>query len=173
MIATERHGLGPDRGMAWMARLGALALAAALSAAAVGCADTASDSASSGELWGTNTVTPAAFVKELSNSSGADRPIVVCTAPAVLYRVGHIPGAVLHGPTGSPDGLEDLKTWAGTLPRSANLVLYCGCCPLNECPNLRPAYFALRNLGFTRARVLIMPDSFWTDWVQPGYPVEK
>jgi len=40
------------------------------------------------EPWGTNSVMPADLVKELS---GADKPVVVCTAPAFLYRVAHIP----------------------------------------------------------------------------------
>jgi hypothetical protein len=118
-------------------------------------------------------VTPADLVRELAGASGTDKPVVVCTAPAFLYRVGHIPGAVFHGPASSPDGLNSLTTWAQTLPHSSDLVIYCGCCPLRDCPNLRPAYTALTDLGFSRVRVLILPDSFRSDWVDRGYPVSQ
>jgi rhodanese-related sulfurtransferase len=115
-------------------------------------------------------VTPADFAGELA---GADKPIVVCTAPPFLYRIGHIPGSVLHGPASSPEGLNSLTKWAASLPRTANVVIYCGCCPLAHCPNLAPAYRALKGLGFTRVRVLLIEDSFKTDWIDRGYPFEK
>jgi hypothetical protein len=137
------------------------------------CGGGPSGSASSGWPWGSDAVTPADFASELASASGPDKPVVVCTAPPFLYRIGHIPGAVLHGPASSPQGLDSLKTWAATLPRTANVVIYCGCCPLAHCPNLAPAYQALKGLGFTRVRVLLIEDSFKTDWMDRGYPHER
>lgn len=119
------------------------------------------------------TVSPADLVSEIARTGEAGKPVVVCTAPAFLYRNGHVPGALFHGPASSASGLEDLKNWAQTMSRSANVVLYCGCCPMEECPNVKPAFTALRDLGFTRLRVLILPNNFGTDWVDKGYPVEK
>jgi hypothetical protein len=69
--------------------------------------------------------------------------------------------------------VADLKAWAQPLPRSTNLVVYCGCCPMPKCPNIRPAFVALREMGFTHMRVLILPNDFNTDWTEKGYPVEK
>ena len=152
---------------------GALAVAVALLALAAACAGGSPESSSSGWPWGADSVTPAEFAKELSGAPGADTPVVVCTAPPFLYRVGHIPGSVLHGPASSPEGLDSLVTWAETLPRTANVVIYCGCCPLAYCPNLSPAYKAMKGLGFTRVRVLLIQDSFKADWVDRGYPVER
>ena len=124
--------------------------------------------------WTTaETVSPAGLVSEMARASGADKPVVVCTAPAFLYRNGHVPGASLHGPASTEQGLSDLRNWAQGLSRSTRLVVYCGCCPLDHCPNLRPAFLALRGMGFTRLRVLILPNNFGTDWVEKGYPVEK
>jgi thiosulfate/3-mercaptopyruvate sulfurtransferase len=140
---------------------------AVLSAA---CAGGGGSASSSSEPWGTNTVDAAALVKELS---AADKPVVVCTAPPFMYRVGHIPGAVLHGPASEPSGLNSLTTWAESLPRSTNIVIYCGCCPLEHCPNLKPAYKTLKTMGFTRLRVLILPDNFGVDWMNRGYPTER
>jgi thiosulfate/3-mercaptopyruvate sulfurtransferase len=51
--------------------------------------------------------------------------------------------------------------------------LYCGCCPLQRCPNLKPAFLILRDIGFTNLRVLLLPNDFNTDWIEKGYAVEK
>lgn len=134
------------------------------------CAGGGSGSVSSGEPWGTNAVEPAQLAKELASN---DKPVVVCTAPPFLYRAGHIPGAVPHGPMTSPSVQEELTAWAQTLPRSTNLVIYCGCCPMEQCPNVRPAYKALEGLGFRRLRVLVLPNNFATDWAGRGFPVER
>jgi thiosulfate/3-mercaptopyruvate sulfurtransferase len=118
------------------------------------------------------TVTPAKLAKEIANSTGANRPAIVCSGFRVLYKGAHAPGAVYHGPASKPDGLDNLKKWAQEIPRSANLVVYCGCCPFNVCPNIRPAFEALRSMGFQRLRVLVLPNSFARDWVAHGYPLE-
>ena len=120
--------------------------------------------------FGGHTVEPAALVAELA---GADKPVVVCTAPPFLYRVGHVPGAILHGPASSRSGIQSLTAWATPLPRSTRIVIYCGCCPIPQCPNLDPAYDTLKTLGFTNVRVLMLRDSFRADWVEKGYPVER
>jgi hypothetical protein len=109
-------------------------------------------------------------VKELAS---ADKPVVVCTAPPFMYRTGHVPGAVLHGPTMEPAVIRQLTGWAQALPRDTNLVIYCGCCPLAHCPNLRPAYTALKELGFSRLRILNLPENFGTDWADRGFPTER
>lgn len=121
----------------------------------------------------TQTVEPPALVKELASGAAAKRPTVVCVAPRFLFEGGHIPGAVYHGPGSSPQALADLKKWAQDVPRSTNLVLYCGCCPLDRCPNLRPAFQALQAMGFTHLRALLLPTNFYTDWASKGFPTEK
>jgi thiosulfate/3-mercaptopyruvate sulfurtransferase len=137
-------------------------------------ANPAADSPS--EPWtSAQTVQPEEFVKELGETKvpAAERPVVACVGFHVLYEGGHIPGASFHGPGSKDEGLADLKKWAQGLPRSANVVLYCGCCPISRCPNLRPAFTALRDMGFTRPRVLLLPQNFATDWAGKGYAVEK
>jgi len=118
-------------------------------------------------------IQPAALAKELAESKPADKPTIVCVAPHALYIGGHINGAIYHGPGGSADGIAGLKKWAESEKRSASIVIYCGCCPMEHCPNLRPAFVALRDMGFTHVRALVIPTNFYTDWVKPGYPYEK
>jgi len=119
------------------------------------------------------TVDAAAFAREIAAARGPDRPLVAYTGPPFLYGVGRIPGAVMLGVAASPAGVRALQAWAEPLPRTSNIVVYCGCCPLDDCPNLIPAFSRLRDMGFTRVRVLILPRSFGADWASPGYPVER
>jgi thiosulfate/3-mercaptopyruvate sulfurtransferase len=151
-------------------RFSAAVLALAATSLLVGCSGTTDTAASSTEPWGTNTVSAADLVKELGTG---DKPAVVCVAPAVLFRNGHVPGSKFFGPGSSPAALDELKTWAKDLPRTASIVVYCGCCPLEVCPNLRPAYAALQGMGFKRLRVLILPTDFGSDWARQGHPVER
>jgi len=117
------------------------------------------------------TVQPADLAKELGNSKTA--PTVVFVGFRRLYSAGHIKGAQYHGTAGSEEGLKELTAWAAGLPRSTNLVIYCGCCPLERCPNIRPAFKALERLGFTNLRVLLLPQDFATDWAGKGFPYDK
>ena len=121
----------------------------------------------------TETVEPADLARELGDPDPAKRPIVACVGLKFLYDGGHVPGASYHGPASKDEGLADLKAWAQSLPKSSNVVLYCGCCPMVRCPNLRPAFTALHDEGFARLRVLLLPTNFATDWAGKGYPVEK
>ena len=116
------------------------------------------------------TVQPADLEKELGNSKSA--PTVVFVGFKRLYSAGHIKGAQYHGTAGSEEGLKELTTWAAGLPGSTNLVIYCGCCPLERCPNIRPAFKALQGLGFKNLRVLLLPQDFATDWAGKGLPYD-
>jgi thiosulfate/3-mercaptopyruvate sulfurtransferase len=117
------------------------------------------------------TIQPADLAKELANSKSA--PTVVFVGFQHLYNAGHIKGSQNHGSGGSAEGVAQIKAWASSLPRSTNLVIYCGCCPLEHCPNLRPAFTALHELGFTKLRVLILPTNFEVDWAEKGLPYDK
>ncbi len=117
------------------------------------------------------TVQPADLLKELDNSKTA--PTVVFVGFKRLYTSGHIKGAQYHGTAGNEAGLQELKTWASSLPRSTDLVIYCGCCPMDRCPNLRPAFTAFHALGFTKLRVLNLPTDFAVDWADKGYPFDR
>lgn len=146
-----------------------LVVAAALLVVSGACGSDVADQGFSTEPWGAQIVNAADLVKELASG---DKPLVVCAASPSMYRRAHIPGAVLYGPASEPAALAQLTNWAQALPRTTSLVVYCGCCPLAYCPNLRPAFNALRGLGFTRLRVLVLPENFGSDWVDRGFPVE-
>ncbi|HMD09244.1 MAG TPA: rhodanese-like domain-containing protein [Candidatus Acidoferrum sp.] len=134
----------------------------------------ASNQEKSAEQWTDAQVLHAAdFVREIGNAKDGSAPTIVYIGFRTLFEGGHIPDASFHGTASKEEGLADLKRWLAGLPRSANLVIYCGCCPFDRCPNIRPAYAALHEMGFTHVRVLVLPTSFAADWVEKGYPLQK
>lgn len=115
---------------------------------------------------------PAELVQVL-RSSGGEKPLILQVGSHVLYAEAHIPGSEYIGAGGQDAGLQALRDRVKGLKRSQFLVIYCGCCPWNKCPNIRPAYQQLNALGFTRVKVLYLADNFGTNWVAKGYPVAK
>src|SRR5690349_1861031 len=55
---------------------------------------------------------------------------------ANLYKSKHVPGAVYGGPGRTAEGLEVLKKAVADVPKEAQIILYCGCCPWDHCPNM-------------------------------------
>ena len=157
--------------MAWcltkMSRRGFLL--ASCSAASIGLVTRARGD-DSGDPWSKTELMEPRELATLLNSHGVV-PHMYCVAFPVLYRGKHIPGAVLTGPANKAEGIQDLRKAVGSLPKNAAIVIYCGCCPMKDCPNIRPAYRTLRELEFNNLRVLELPTSFHTDWVLKGYPV--
>lgn len=102
----------------------------------------------------------------------AKAPIVISVAFPVLYRNKHIVHALDAGAGSKPEGIAALKALVGTAPKSADIVIYCGCCPMDKCPNVRPAYSALKSMGFEHVRVLSIPTNMSADWYSHGYPAE-
>ena len=118
------------------------------------------------------TIEPAQLAKMLIDKY-LSVPTVVFVGFRSLYVGGHVPDAAFHGTASAEPGLAELKAWAATLPRSSDLVIYCGCCPFDKCPNIRPAYNALTSMGFKKLHVLVLPTSFAVDWADKGYPMQK
>jgi thiosulfate/3-mercaptopyruvate sulfurtransferase len=150
-------------------------LAVLLDAAAVFvCApDSRGDEKKVSDPWTSAQMVQASdFVHELGDKN-ATPPTVVYVGFKTLFAGGHVPGASFHGTASTEQGLAELKKWAETLPRTTNLVIYCGCCPYEKCPNIRPAFTALSEMGFKKLRVLSLPTSFAADWADKGYPIQK
>lgn len=105
-------------------------------------------------------------------NSTRTRPRIICVAFPVLYRQRHIIHAEYAGPGNKPEGIAALGAAVASLPKDTEIVIYCGCCPMVKCPNVRPAFRALKEAGFSKIRVLNIPENFHADWVAKGYPTE-
>ncbi|HWE86289.1 MAG TPA: rhodanese-like domain-containing protein [Terracidiphilus sp.] len=114
-----------------------------------------------------------AELRALLQSPGKHPPLVLQVGSRIFYAEAHIPGAQYAGPGSQPSGLALLEKTVAPLPKDKAIVLYCGCCPWNHCPNVGPAFQRLRDLGFTNVKVLYLANNFGDDWVAKGYPTEK
>lgn len=108
----------------------------------------------------------------LLQARGVEQPLVLQVGSHVLYAEAHIPGSAYAGPGAEATGLQTLRNKVASLSHKQFIVLYCGCCPWNHCPNIGPAFQQLHQLGYTNVKVLYLADNFGADWVDRGYPVE-
>lgn len=67
----------------------------------------------------------------------------------------------------------DLKLALGKTPKNKEVVVYCGCCTLDNCERVEKAFDLLRANGYTNVKVLNLPEGFYPDWKGKGYATES
>lgn len=112
---------------------------------------------------------PERYASELKTGAA---PLLFHVGPSFLFEKGHVPGARPVGEAGEPSGISALERAVASLPREKTVVVYCGCCPYKNCPNVGPAMAALKKFGFADPRILDLPTTFRADWIDRGFPVE-
>ena len=120
----------------------------------------------------TSLIQPEALVRALKDSDG-EKPLILQVGSRVMFSQAHIPGSEYAGPGSQASGIQSLESTVSSLPKTKHIVLYCGCCPWNKCPNVGPAFKRLRDLGFSNVKVLYIANNFGDDWVNKGYPAVK
>jgi hypothetical protein len=115
----------------------------------------------------------AETLNHLLQTAGNSKPLVLQVGSHVLFAQAHIPSSEYIGPGSQPEGLQQLQKRVAPLPKKKFIVLYCGCCPWNRCPNVGPAYKLLHDMSFTNVKVLYLANNFGADWVDKGYHVEQ
>jgi hypothetical protein len=167
MNSTLDHPRGPLGRLLLGLPLVALVLFAA------GCSAAGTNSGSGNATWGgARMIQPAALAATLADSTAA-KPLLMHVGVRVLFRAGAIPGSRYAGPGSDAAGIASMLAAVKAEPRDRDIVLYCGCCPANHCPNMKPAFAAMRAAGFTNVKALMIQKDFDHDWVDHGYPTEK
>lgn len=116
-------------------------------------------------------IMPKTLTAELK--SDKEKPMLIQVGFKMLYNQSHIPGSVFTGPASINKGIDVLKDTLKNVSRDKNIVLYCGCCEWKECPNIRPAFKIVKEMGFKNAKILYLKNTFVIDWVKKGYPAAK
>lgn len=125
-----------------------------------------------GDLPDADLIQPGDLARSLAAKS-PDRPPIFQIGVQFLYQGAHITSSIFAGPASTPEGLANMERAVKGLRRDRAVVIYCGCCPWDKCPNVGPAYRRLKTLGFTKVQVLKLPTDLRTDWVERGYPIER
>ena len=95
-------------------------------------------------------------------------PLIICIGTADI-----IPNSVNIGMTNYPQNVEKLKAYLKNIPKDKEIVIYCGCCPFEHCPNIRPAFKVLNGMGFKNHKLLNLSNNIRTDWINKGYPAKQ
>jgi thiosulfate/3-mercaptopyruvate sulfurtransferase len=96
------------------------------------------------------------------------------TPAPLIFNIGpmeNIKGATMIGPTKDKKNLEKLRLALANVPRDKTVIIYCGCCPFKVCPNIRPAFALLKEMKFTKPRLLNLSNNLKIDWINQGYPM--
>ena len=93
-----------------------------------------------------------------------------------IYNIGPaglIKNAIEIGDGRDEKNIAKLKDEVSKLPKDANIVIYCGCCPFGHCPNIRPAFNLLNEMKFSNHKLLNLSQNLKVDWIDKGYPMNK
>ena len=89
----------------------------------------------------TDLLNPAELAAEMKGTT---------TTTSFIFNIGavdDIKGAKHIGPVSKPENMNSLVSAVFPLPKSAAIVIYCGCCPFVKCPNIRPAFEQFKKNG--------------------------
>ena len=123
------------------------------------CAQLSKEPWSPGQLMST-----ADLASAIQNNKAKDLLILTIGPDAVIK------GSVNIGPAGEKENVAKLRNYLKDVPKDKEVVIYCGCCPFSRCPNIRPAFGVLNEMGFKNARLLDIPKNVKVDWLDKGYP---
>jgi len=101
-------------------------------------------------------------------SAKTDVPVIISVGPGAP-----IPNSINNGMVNNNEGLAKLKDQLKAIPTDKKVVIYCGCCPFEHCPNVRPAIDALKEMNFTNYYLLNIPNNIKKDWIDKGFPVQQ
>ena len=110
---------------------------------------------------------PSDLAKTINNAN-AKQPYVYSIGPGATIK-----GSIDVGPAKDKENLDKLKEQLSKLPKDANIVIYCGCCPFEHCPNIRPAFTLLNEMKFTNQKLLNLEHNIKVDWIDKGFPVNN
>jgi thiosulfate/3-mercaptopyruvate sulfurtransferase len=120
------------------------------------------------EPWTEKQLIAPAELARILNDPNELKPVIFSIGPS-----GTIKSAIELGPASDQKNLDKLKIWLTKLPKDGNIVIYCGCCPFEHCPNIRPAFKLLNERKFTNAKLLSLEHNLKADWIDKGYPMEE
>ncbi|MEO9032740.1 MAG: rhodanese-like domain-containing protein [Ginsengibacter sp.] len=124
-------------------------------------------SAQNPENWTSKDLTaPSDLAATLKSNKNV--PIMFSIGPGAI-----IPNSIDIGMVKYEKNMDKFREQISKLPKTANILIYCGCCPYEHCPDVRPAIALLKNMKFTNYHLLDLPQNIKTDWIAKGYPTKE
>ena len=120
----------------------------------------------SGEPWSAGNLMEPEVLAGILNNPKSAKPVIFNIGP-----LADIKGAINIGSTANAAGLEKFGKALASVPKDKIVVIYCGCCPFRNCPNIRPAFKMMKDKGYKNPRLLNLSQNLKVDWIQYGYPM--
>jgi thiosulfate/3-mercaptopyruvate sulfurtransferase len=120
-----------------------------------------------GEPWKASQLLAPSDLATNLNDTKATHPILISVGEAGLIK-----GAIQIGAMTEIENVAKLKSLLNKTDKDLEVVVYCGCCPFEHCPNIRPAFELLTSLKFTKHKLLNLPHNIKVDWMDKGYPMK-
>lgn len=118
--------------------------------------------------WTENQLMPPAELAKIINESNNKNMYLYSIGPSGLIKT-----ALEIGDGKDEKNIAKLKNEVSSLSKDANIVVYCGCCPFEHCPNIRPVFNLLNEMKFTNHKLLNLPQNLKVDWIDKGYPMAE
>jgi hypothetical protein len=118
------------------------------------------------EPWTDSQLMDPAELASILNNPSAKKPIRFG-----IGFSGGIKGSKEMGAARDQVNIDKLKEELSMLPKDADILIYCGCCPFTNCPNVRPAFSLLNEMKFTNHKLLNLATNLKKDWIDMGYPM--
>jgi len=118
------------------------------------------------EPWKPEQLMAPADLAAIINNPDTLKPLIINVGPAGLIK-----DAVNIGPVNDKENLKRLKELLLKEKKDRQIVVYCGCCPFKNCPNIRPAFSLLNSMKFINPKLLDLPHNLKADWINYNYPM--
>lgn len=120
------------------------------------------------ENWTEKQLMESSELAKILNDPKAPKPIIYSIGPG-----GNIKGSVEMGAAQEKENLDKLKAELNKPAKDTDIVIFCGCCPFKDCPNIRPAFKLLNEMKFTNHKLLNLSHNLKVDWIDKGYPMNE
>lgn len=115
--------------------------------------------------WNAHQLIAPQSLAERINTGQVSNTLILAIGPDAVVK-----GSVNLGPAHEPEHLTQLKNYLKKVPKNKELIIYCGCCPFDRCPNIRPAFQTITGMGFKNVQLLNLAKNIKTNWLDMNYP---
>ena len=107
-----------------------------------------------------------ADLAQLINDPKARQPIIFSIGPAAVIK-----NSIDIGAANDKINRQKLRLELDKLSLDSEVVIYCGCCPFDHCPNIRPAFNLMNEMKFKNHKLLNLTKNIKVNWIDKDYPV--
>lgn len=111
-------------------------------------------------------IAPDILAKILQDEKSV-KPLIVNVGPMADIKYAFNINTITSG-----DGIDIFNRFMSKYSKDKEVIVYCGCCKLVDCPNVKTAREQLLKNGYKKYKILNLPIELPADWTSKGYPMK-